>query len=105
MTARLQRGSESRSYDEPYDVLQEVKHAACDDGFTEIVMVCGPPPPSSDPYHPHDLRFFCNRVYCKKKTIFFLQAFTARQNCTNLQFFCTPVLPKLYNLVFQVGTY
>ena len=41
MTACLQRG---RSYDEPYAVLHEVQHAACDDGFTEIVMVCGPPP-------------------------------------------------------------
>ena len=40
----FKEAADRRSYDEPYDVLHEVQHAACDDGFTEIVMVCGPPP-------------------------------------------------------------
>ena len=40
----FKEAADSRSYNEPYIVLYEVQHAACDDGFTEIVIVCGPPP-------------------------------------------------------------
>ena len=62
------------------------------------------PPPQANPTILTTYDFFVIALIAKKRQ-FFSTSIYPKTKLHKLTFFCGPVLPTLYNLVFQVGTY